>query len=64
MRNRQARAQRGTMAAIKEIEFVWRFIVQAARQAPVADLGHPRRAEPLALDAEVGDLVERIYGSQ
>ena len=60
MRDREPRAQRRAMAAIKREQFLGRTVTQHPFH-PAFDKGpDPCRTEPLALETEIGDLIERV----
>lgn len=56
----KTRAQRRAVAAIKEEQFRLGIIVERACDAPTDIVSNPGGAEPLAFEAEVGDLIKRI----
>jgi len=56
----KARAQRGAVAAIKEEQFRLGIVMERACDAPTDIVSNPGGAEPLAFEAEVGDLIKRI----
>ncbi len=64
MRDRQPRAQRGAMAAIEREQFLDRPVPQRMIHAAFDEVPDPSRTEPLAFEAEKGDLVEWIDDAQ
>jgi len=64
MRDRQAGAQRGAVAAIEGEQRLAGAVAKPARESPPDGGGDPVRPQSLAFDAQIGDLVERIEGSQ
>ena len=64
VRNRQSGAQHGAMAAIEEKQLKREAVAQAGRHAAPEVIANPDGAEPLAFEAEEGDLVKRIDGAE
>jgi hypothetical protein len=62
MRDGKSRAQRRAVATIEREQFLDRPVTQHAFH-PAFDVGpDPGRTEPLAFEAEKGDLIERVNG--
>ena len=64
MRDGEPCPQRGTMAAIKDEKLVRMPVMEGTHDAAAQVFARPRRAKPLALEAEERDFIERIDHSQ
>ena len=64
MRNGKPCPQGGAVAAIECKQFVRRPVTQSRRNPPADVAPRPPAAEPLALEIEKGDFVERVGGTQ
>ena len=60
MGDRKPRAQRRAMATIKSEKFIDRPVAQHAFHPALEIIADPGRAQPLAFEAEKGDLIERV----
>src|SRR3974377_105427 len=60
----QARAQHSAMAAVECEQFIRRPVVQKPLHTPLNVSSHPGCAEPLAFEAEIGDLIEWIDNAE
>lgn len=64
MGNGEAGAQHGAVRPVKMEKRGWQVIIEPALDTPLDVSPGPRRAEPLALQVQVGDVVEGIDGTQ
>ena len=64
MRDGEPCPQRGPMAAIEDEKLLGMAVMERMHDAAAQIFARPRRAEPLAFEAEERDFVERIDHSQ
>jgi hypothetical protein len=60
MGNCQPRPQHRTVATIEQEQFLGQPVTQATRDAAPDVFTRPRGTEPIAFEAQEGDLVERV----
>jgi len=62
--DRQARAQRGAMTAVEREQLFRRAVAQCCGDAASNPLAGPSGSEAFTLEAQIGDLLERIGSPQ